>query len=82
MALHGKTLVVPAGPWLMWLEDLGNRTEVRATYRCRGSESSRITTMGLSIGEDGSVYRQTHRIDNGGEVERLRRVTACHPAAQ
>lgn len=71
VALHGKTLVVPAGPWLVWLEDLGNRSEVRATYRSHGSESFRITTMGLSIGEDGSVYRQTDRIDNGGEVERL-----------
>jgi outer membrane protein assembly factor BamB len=71
-ALDGKTLVVPAGPWLVWLEDLGDHPEVRATYRCRESESFRVTTMGLSIGEDGSVYRQTHRIDNGGEVERLR----------
>ncbi len=72
VALHDKTLVVPAGPWLVWLEDRGDQPDIRATYRCRRDESYRVATMGLSIGEDGAVYRQTHRIDNGGEVERIR----------
>lgn len=71
VALHGKTLVVPAGPAVMWLEDTGSRPTVKAIYRWRKEESFRISTLGLSIGETGTVYRQTHRIDNGGEVERL-----------
>jgi outer membrane protein assembly factor BamB len=71
LALHGKTLVVPAGPSIVWLEDVGKEAHLRAVYRWRKEESFRITTLGLCIGEDGTVYRQTHRIDNGGEVERL-----------
>ncbi len=72
LALHGRTLVLPAGHSVVWLEDAGSRPELRATYRWRKNASFRITTLGLSIGENGTVYRQTHRIDNGGEVERLR----------
>ena len=71
LALHGETLVVPAGASVVWLEDSGNRPELRAVYRWREHAYFRITTLGSSIGEDGTVYRQTHRIDNGGEVERL-----------
>ncbi len=66
MATYGKTLVVPAGGSVVWLEDLGRRPEVR------GVQVPRTPTLGLSIGETGDVYRQWHRLDNGGRVEILR----------
>jgi len=72
IALDGKTLVIPAGPWMLWLEDTNARPRLRASYRWRKDEPNRIMTFGLSIGPKGTVYRQTHRIDNGGEVEVLR----------
>jgi outer membrane protein assembly factor BamB len=71
LALHGKTLIVPAGPSVVWLEDSGDRPQLRAAYRWRKNASFRITTLGLSVDQTGTVYRQTHKIDNGGEVERL-----------
>ncbi len=70
IALSGKTLVVPAGGTLCWLEDTGNQGELRATYVARREAP---TTLGLSIGESGDVYRQWHRRDNNGSVEILRR---------
>ncbi len=80
IVLCGKMLVVPAGASLVWLEDMGDRPNFRATYQSRATYDggdhypSRVTTLGLSVGETGNVYRQTHRIDNGGEVEQLRLV--------
>ncbi len=65
-AAHGKTLVVPAGGAVVWLEDGGDRAAVRAV------ELPKTPTLGLSIGEDGAVYRQWHRLDNGGQVDVLR----------
>lgn len=72
LALYGKTLLVPAGPSLVWLEDVGNSPQLRAMYRYRKSESFRVTTLGLSIGESGAVYRQMNWPDNTGEVEIIR----------
>ena len=78
LALHGKTLVLPAGPSMVWLEDVGPRGELRTVYRSLAEYSPgerypfRSTTFGVSMGETGTVYRQTHRIDNGGEVDILR----------
>ena len=37
----------------------------------------RSTAFGVSMGETGTVYRQSHRIDNGGEVDILRRQDAA-----
>lgn len=65
-AMYGKTLVLPAGGSLVWLEDTGNKAEVR------GVEVPDTPTLGLSISETGAVYRQWHRLDNGGRVEILR----------
>ncbi len=66
IAAIGKTLVIPAGGAVVWLEDLGDRAKVRAVH------TPRNVTLGLSIGEDGTVYRQWTLLDNGGGVETLR----------
>jgi len=70
-ALVGKTLVVPAGGRVVWLEDTGDRAVPRGTYY---STRESPVTLGLSIGEDGAVYRQWHRRDNNGSVEILRKL--------
>ncbi|MHC4633231.1 MAG: outer membrane protein assembly factor BamB family protein, partial [Planctomycetota bacterium] len=59
LTVHGKTLVVPAGGSVVWLEGLGKEAELRAT------QTPRNVTLGLSIGEDGTVYRQWTLLDNG-----------------
>jgi outer membrane protein assembly factor BamB len=66
LAMYGKMLVVPAGGSVVWLQDLGNSTNVRAL------QAPRNTTLGLSIGETGTVYRQWTLLDNGGSVDILR----------
>ena len=68
-ALTGKTLVVPAGGTVVWLEDTGNVAAPRGIYY---STRESPVTLGLSIGENGAVYRQWHRRDNNGSVEILR----------
>jgi hypothetical protein len=61
-------------------KDIGDHPAFRASYRSRATYDggdrypSRVTTFGLSVDKAGAVYRQTHRIDNGGEVEKLRLV--------
>ncbi|MBN1422847.1 MAG: PQQ-binding-like beta-propeller repeat protein [Planctomycetes bacterium] len=65
-AMSGKTLVLPAGGALVWLEDTGDRPVVRAAH------VPRTPTLGLSIDETGAAFRQWHRLDNGGSVEILR----------
>ena len=65
-AVHGRTLVVPAGGAVIWLEDAGGRPEVRSIH------VPATPTLGLSIDERGGVYRQWHRLDNGGRVDILR----------
>jgi outer membrane protein assembly factor BamB len=66
IAAYGKTLVIPAGGSVVWIEDTGDRAEVRAV------QSPRNVTLGLSIGQDGTVYRQWTLLDNGGRVDMLR----------
>ena len=48
----GETLVVPAGGAVAWLRDGGEQAQVRSV------QLARTPTLGLSIGEDGAVYRQ------------------------
>jgi outer membrane protein assembly factor BamB len=67
LAAQGDTLVLPAGGQVVWLKDAGAKAEVAA--RVPGYDA----TFGLSLGEDGAVYRQWHRLDNGGRVEIYRR---------
>ncbi|MHC4178355.1 MAG: outer membrane protein assembly factor BamB family protein [Planctomycetota bacterium] len=69
IALAGKTLVIPAGGTICWLEDTGEQAELRGTYLARREAPA---TLGLSIGDGGAVYRQWTRRDNGGNVEILR----------
>ncbi len=66
IAAHGKTLVIPAGGYVVWLKDGGDKAEVQNTIMPRN------ITLGLSIGEDGTVYRQWTLLDNGGRVDVLR----------
>jgi outer membrane protein assembly factor BamB len=66
IAAYGKTLIIPAGGSVVWLEDLGDEAGVRAVHEPRN------TTLGLSVGEDGTVYRQWTLLDNGGRVDMLR----------
>ncbi len=66
VAVFGKTVVVPAGGTIVWLEDRGDHAERRAVH------ASGNPTLGLSLGEDGAVYRQWHWLDNRGRVDILR----------
>ena len=66
VAMHANTLVIPAGGSVVWLEDMGGRAALR------GIHSPLTSTLGLSIGESGDVYRQWHHLDNGGQVDILR----------
>ena len=66
IAVNGKTLVVPAGGYVVWLNDAGDKAEVQTTAMPRN------VTLGLSLGEDGAVYRQWTLLDNGGQVDVLR----------
>jgi outer membrane protein assembly factor BamB len=70
-ALVDRTLVVPAGGAVVWLEDAKDRAVRREIY---WSTRESPVTLGLSIGSDGAVYRQWHRRDNNGTVEVLRMV--------
>ncbi|MGQ9576277.1 MAG: outer membrane protein assembly factor BamB family protein [Thermoguttaceae bacterium] len=69
IACDGRMIVVPAGGTIVWLEDLGQRPDLRAEYL--GTRES-PATLGLSIGADGAVYRQWTQRDNNGRVEVLR----------
>jgi len=66
IALFGRTLVIPAGGSVVWLEDLGGEPKMRRLH------AQHTATFGLSIGADGTVYRQWHWLDNGGQVDILR----------
>ena len=75
LALDGRTVVIPAGGITVWLDDAGEKAELRGT----GSPASLAgneypATFGQCIGEDGAVYRQWHRRDNYGRVEIMRLV--------
>ncbi len=75
IAMHGSVLVVPAGGSAVCLEDAGSRAEVRgmaAVPSYAGSEKP--ATFGITLGEDGAIYRQWHRRDNTGRVEVIRLV--------
>ena len=68
MAVHGKTLVVPAGGSIVWLADRGDQAQMLGGFAPNESPS----TLGLSLDAQGTVYRQWFRRDNGGRVEVLR----------
>ena len=68
IALHGKTLVIPAGGSIVWLADRGDRAQMLGGFAPNESPA----TLGLSLDAQGTVYRQWFRRDNGGRVEVLR----------
>jgi len=65
LAAFDRHLLVPAGGALVWLEDLGDRAQARDVHSTNGP------TYGLTVGEDGSAYRQWSYLDNVGQVERV-----------
>ena len=65
LVAYNKTLIIPAGGSVVWLKDVGDSAEVQAVHEPRN------TTLGLSIGENGTVYRQWTLLDNGGRVDTL-----------
>ncbi len=67
LLLHGKTLVIPAGGSVVWLEDLGEAPRLLGVYAPRESPS----TLGISMDAEGRVYRQWYRRDNTGSLEVL-----------
>jgi len=69
VVLDGKTLVLPAGGQIVWLEDAGDRAVYRGAYLGRRESPA---TLGLSLAADGAVYRQWTQRDNNGRVEVLR----------
>ena len=72
LAVYQKTLVLPAGGSLVWLEDSGDAPVVRKVYALNDPNRESPATLGLSISKDGTVYRQWHRRDNRGAVDALR----------
>jgi outer membrane protein assembly factor BamB len=63
LVAHDKAIMAPTGGQVVWLKDEGTRPILLA--RTGGYDA----TFGLTVGEDGAVYRQWHRLDNGGRVE-------------
>ncbi len=73
IALHGKTLVIPAGGQIVWLEDAGDKAELRLAGTVPGYKGGEgPAAFGLSLDEAGAAYVQWHRRDNTGRVECLR----------
>lgn len=73
IALWQRTLVIPAGGETVWLEDTGEGPQLRGVGLVPPYAGSELpATFGLSIGADGTAYRQWHRRDNTGRVETLR----------
>jgi hypothetical protein len=69
LALHGRTLVMPSGGAVVWLEDAGDRAVQRGIFL--GHRES-PATLGLALDSSGTVYRQWTQRDNNGSVEVLR----------
>jgi outer membrane protein assembly factor BamB len=68
MALHGKTLVIPAGGSIVWLADRGDHAQMLGGFAPNESPA----TLGMSLDAAGAVYRQWFRRDNGGRVDVMR----------
>jgi len=73
LALHGKTLAVPAGGRVVFIDDAGDAPKVRVVAQIPSQNGSEYpAAFGLSIAADGAVYVQWHRRDNVGRVEILK----------
>jgi outer membrane protein assembly factor BamB len=70
MAMYDTMLVIPAGNDNIWLEDAGDKPQLRGIVVVPSySGRENPATFGISIAEDGAVYREWHRRDNAGRVE-------------
>ena len=70
MVADGKMLVVPAGGSAVCLEDAGGNAKLSGMATVPAyAGSEKPCTFGLSIDQNGSLYRQWHRRDNTGRVE-------------
>ena len=73
LCLVGKTVVVPAGGRTIFLDDAGDRPQVRAVGEIPAYDGAEFpATFGQSADAEGNVYVQWHRRDNAGRVEILR----------
>ncbi|HEX7899843.1 MAG TPA: PQQ-binding-like beta-propeller repeat protein [Planctomycetota bacterium] len=73
LALHGKTLVIPAGGRTVFLDDAGDRPALRRVAEIPAYDGKEFpATFGQSLGPDGEAYVQWHRRDNAGRVEILK----------
>ncbi|QDU98053.1 outer membrane protein assembly factor BamB family protein [Lignipirellula cremea] len=73
LALHEKTLVIPAGGRVVFLDDAGDHPTLRVVGEIPNQNGSEYpAAFGLSLGDDGAAYVQWHRRDNVGRVEILR----------
>ncbi len=70
LAASGSMLVVPAGGSAVCLQDKGSNVGIKGMATVPSyAGSEKPSTFGLSISEDGLIYRQWHRRDNTGRVE-------------
>jgi outer membrane protein assembly factor BamB len=70
MAAYGKMLVIPSGGSALCMEDKGSNVEIKGMATVPSyAGSEKPSTFGLSISQDGLIYRQWHRRDNTGRVE-------------
>lgn len=73
IAAHGKTVVIPAGGRVVFLEDGGDSPRLRKVAeipKLHGSEYP--AAFGLSLDGEGAAYVQWHRRDNAARVDILR----------
>ncbi len=75
ICLLGRTIVMPAGGRTVFLEDAGERPELRAVGEIPSYAGKEFpATFGQSADASGNVYVQWHRRDNAGRVEMMRLV--------
>ncbi len=71
LAVDEKTLVVPVGGKVLWLEDQGEQAKL--VDHLQGPREDIVVT-GVSIGDAGAAYVQWMRNDNHGQLQINRRV--------
>jgi outer membrane protein assembly factor BamB len=70
LCLVGKTVVMPAGGRTVFLDDAGDRAQLRSVAEIPAYVGKEFpATFGQSADADGNVYIQWHRRDNAGRVE-------------
>jgi outer membrane protein assembly factor BamB len=73
LSAFGKTVVIPAGGRIVFLEDEGDMARKQAVASIPAFHGSEYpAAFGQSIREDGAVCVQWHRRDNAGRVEVLK----------